>query len=119
MDNNKHRVLPFICLHVLLMLVSVGDIFSKLAGAEPFLSLKFCLFYGAMIAILGLYAIAWQQILRIVPLVTAYANNAVSVLWGLIWGALLFQEQVTLTKLIGCAIVIFGVYVFVTGEAQE
>lgn len=110
----RDRLKELFKLHILLAVVSCTSIFSKLAAGEPFLSFRFCLFYGSMIFILGIYAIAWQQILRKLPLVTAYANKAVSVIWGLVWGALFFRESITLVKLLGCAIIIAGVLVMET-----
>ena len=47
----------------------------------------------AMVAILGIYAIGWQQVIKRMPLTTAYANKAVTLVWGLVWGLLLFHEQ--------------------------
>lgn len=116
--STQNRMLHFLLLHLLLVIYSLSSILSKLAGAENFLSLKFCLYYGGMIAILGFYAIAWQQILRKLPLVTAYANKAVTVIWGLVWGALFFHEQITLPKILGCLIIVAGVY-FVALDEEE
>lgn len=111
-------MIPFICLHGLLLIYSLSSILSKLAGLEPFLSWKFCLYYGGMIAILGFYAIAWQQILRHLPLVTAYANKAITVIWGLVWGALFFEESITIFQILGCIIIIAGVYLMALDEEE-
>lgn len=54
MDIKKIKTL--FALHILLMVYSTSGIFSKLAAQETFLSFKFCLFYGAVIALLGIYA---------------------------------------------------------------
>lgn len=110
MEKKSHKWIPLLYLHLLLVIYSLSSILSKRAGLEQFLSWKFCLYYGGMIGILGFYAIAWQQILRKLPLVTAYANKAVTVIWGLVWGALFFDEQITLPKILGCLIIMAGVY---------
>ena len=44
----------------MLMIYSASGICSKMAAGEGFLSFKFCLFYGAIIALLGFYAIAFS-----------------------------------------------------------
>jgi len=84
------KIKTTLLLHGILMLYSMGGIFSKLAGAEPILSFKFCLYYGMIIGILGIYAIGWQQIIKRMPLTTAFANKAVTVVWDL-FGALFFS----------------------------
>lgn len=106
-------------LHLLLMLYSTSGIFSKLAAKESFLSLHFCIYYGAIILLLGIYAIGWQQIIKRLPLTTAFANKAVTVVWGIVWGALFFGEAITLGKVLGAALVISGVILFVRGDSEE
>lgn len=105
-------------LHLLLMAYSMSGIFSKLAAGQPFLSFRFCLYYGAVIALLGFYAIGWQQIIKRIPLTLAFANKAVTTVWGLVWGLLFFQEQVTAGKLAGIALIVAGVVVFSTADKE-
>ena len=111
----------FLLLHLMLMVYSVSNILSKLAADTEFLSLPFCLCYGGMILLLGIYAIAWQQIIKVMPLTTAFANKAVTVVWGLVWGMLFFREALTPGKLVGALLVIAGValYGFADGEEEQ
>lgn len=81
--------------------------------------MRFILLYGCIIGLLGFYAIVWQQIIKRLPLTTAFANKAVTVVWGIIWGAVFFHERITPGKLLGAAIVIAGVFVYVLSEKQE
>ena len=97
---------------------STSGIFSKMASQYPFLSLNFCLCYGAVIGILGIYAIGWQQIIKRMPLTTAFANKAVTVVWGLVFGIIFFQEKVTAGKIAGIALVVLGVILF-AGSNEE
>ena len=106
-------------LHLMLMLYSMSEICSKKAAGESFLSVRFCLYYGTVILLLGVYAIGWQQIIKRLPLTTAFANKAVTVVWGIIWGAVFFHEKITLGKLLGAAIVIAGVVLYVLSDKQE
>ena len=96
----------------MLMIYSASGICSKLAAGEQFLSLRFCVYYAVIIFLLGLYAIGWQQIIKRLDLTTAFANKAVTVVWGIIWGALFFHESITLCKIAGAALVITGVVVY-------
>lgn len=114
MKNYKTLLL----LHLMLMVYSMSGIFSKLAAGQPFLSFRFCLYYGAIIALLGLYAIGWQQIIKRMPLTLAFANKAVTTVWGMIWGVLFFQEQITIGKLLGIVLVVAGIAVFSTADKE-
>ncbi|MBO4390458.1 MAG: transporter [Lachnospiraceae bacterium] len=102
----------------MLMIYSTSGICSKLAAGEPFLSLKFCLYYGAVIVLLGFYAIGWQQIIKRIPLTTAFANKAVTVAWGIVWGFLVFHESITPGKVIGAALVIAGVVTYSLADRE-
>ena len=108
----------YVALHALLMLYSCSGILSKLAARTEFLSMGFIMCYGAMIAILGVYGICWQQIIKRMPLTTAYANRAVTVVWGVVWGLLVFHEGVSIVQLCGCALVVAGVALFALAEGD-
>lgn len=114
MEKTDKRV--FLALHLLLLFYSLSSVLSKLAAAEPFLSLRFCLYYGGMFLILVVYALGWQQILKRLPLTVAFANKAVTLVWSMVFGALLFKEQIRLNQLIGCALAVAGVILFVQPE---
>ncbi len=108
-----------VLLHIMLMVYSTSGVFSKLAAGEPFLSPRFCLYYGAVIALLAVYAVCWQQIIKRIPLTTAFANKAVTTAWGLVWGLLLFHEPLTIGKIVGALLVIGGVVLFSLTEGRR
>lgn len=74
---------------------------------------------GGVFLILAVYAIGWQQIIKRLPLTTAFANKAVTVVWGIVWGALFFDEAISLGKLLGAALIIGGVVLFVKADEEE
>lgn len=113
----KRNVL--ILLHLMLMVYSISGVLSKLAAFQVFLSFRFCACYGGIITILGFYALAWQQIIKRLPLTTAFANKAITVIWGMIWGVLFFHESVTLGKIAGITLVASGVVLFSTDKQEE
>ena len=117
MDKSKLKVL--FALHLMLMIYSMSGICSKMASQQDFLSFKFCLFYAIIIFPLGFYAIGWQQIIKRLPLTTAFANKAVTVVWGIIWGAVFFHESITVGKVIGAALVIVGVVIYARADEGE
>lgn len=115
----KNNIKNIVILHIVILLFSAISIASKLASGADFLSTKFIVFYGIVLLGLFVYAIAWQQIIKRIPLVTAYANKAVTVIWGLIYGRLFFGEKITLRKIIGAVIIVSGVCLIVTADGKE
>jgi drug/metabolite transporter (DMT)-like permease len=107
---SKYKLKDFLFLHIVLIMYSVGAIFSKIAASKEFLSLQFIFYYGLVIVVLFLYAILWQQILKKLPLTIAFANKAIVVVWGIIWGKLLFGEIIKLNMVIGAIIIVVGIY---------
>ncbi|HIT67934.1 MAG TPA: EamA family transporter [Candidatus Merdisoma merdipullorum] len=113
---SKEEKKTFLGLQLLLLLYSMGGIFSKLAAGYPFLSKEYILYYGMVLFTLVIYALGWQQVIKRLPLITAYASKAVTVIWGVVWGALIFKEQITVTNVIGAAVIIAGILLVVSGE---
>lgn len=111
----------YIALHLFLMVYSVSGILSKLAAGQAFLSLPFLLLYGGEILLLAFYAIGWQQFMKRMPLSAAYANKAVTVIWGCVWGVLIFREQLSAGKIVGGLLVLVGValYGWADGKADK
>ena len=108
----------YFLLHILLMFYSSVAILGKLASRYEFLSIQFLALYGAEIAVLGIYAICWQQVIKRMPLSAAYANRAVMVIWGCIWGVLIFKEQLTAGKVLGGILVLAGVVLYGIAEGR-
>lgn len=103
-------------LHLLLALFSLSGIMSKAAAQFPFMSLGFVGCYCAMVGILGVYAIGWQQVIKRLPLTTAYANRAVTIVWGIVWGAVFFSEPIVWQKVVGALVVLLGVVLYAAAE---
>ena len=114
--NEQNNKIYFVVLHILLAIYSLGGICSKFAAQQEFLSFWFIFFSGLVILNLGIYAIVWQQIIKHLPLNTAYANKAVTIVWGILWGFIFFQEQIKWNMLLGAAIVIVGVVLVVRAD---
>ena len=117
--NLNSRAIVLIALHVLLLVYSLCGFFSKNASRQPFMSFEFCAFYAGMLAILVVYAIGWQQILKRLPLTVAFANKAITIVWGIVWGAVFFQEAVTPPMVVGAVIVMAGVVLFSIADGEE
>lgn len=105
-------------LHGILLLYSIGAVCSKMASNFPFLSAGYIGWYAGLLVILMVYAVVWQQVLRRLPLITAFANKGVTIVWGVLWGVLLFGESVSITMVIGAALVFTGILLVVSASAE-
>ncbi len=103
------KIRTLIFLHSILFMYSCCGIFSKLAGLQDCLSLQFFIYYGIVLLILFVYAILWQKVIKQIPLTIAFANKAVTVIWGIIFGITIFGESFTLGKVLGAILIIFGI----------
>lgn len=115
--KDKQTIKALIALHVMLMFYSMSGVCSKIAAHEKFMNYKFCLCYAIIIGLLAVYAVVWQQIIKKTPLTTAYANKAITIVWGIVWGKIFYQEAISFGKIIGAILVIVGV-VFYTTECE-
>jgi drug/metabolite transporter (DMT)-like permease len=118
-EMGASRARALLLLHVLLLFYSLADVASKFAAGHGFLSIGFIVFYGLVLAILAGYALGWQQVIKRMPLTTAYANRGITVVWGIFWGAVFFSEAVTPFKLVGAAMIIAGIALFSHADAGE
>lgn len=117
-DSKYDTVRTIILLHGLLMFYSVCGICSKSAASYPLFSIKFCVLYGIMVMVLGIYAIGWQQIIKRLPLTTAYANRAVTIIWGLVWGYFFFGENITPGKITGILLIVCGIVIYALSDKE-
>ncbi len=108
-----------IILHILLGVYSLTGVASKFAAAEQFMSFKFIMFYGLSLFGLFIYAFVWQQVIKHMPLITAYANKGVTVIWGILWGYFIFSEEITIRKVAGALVIIAGIVLIVTADRNE
>lgn len=113
------RIKTYFVLHLLLMLYSVTGILSKLAAGVAFFSWQFGALYSGILVLLGVYAIGWQQILKRMPLTSAFSSKAVTIVWGILWGLLFFHEPLTAGKVLGAILIVAGVVLFAHADAQD
>ncbi len=117
-QRKNSKLNSYILLHGLLIVYSFSSVLSKLAANEEFLSFKFCLCYGGIIILLGIYAIFWQQIIKKLPLTSAFANKAITIIWGILWGMLFFNEKLTLGMIIGSLLIISGIVLYALSDSE-
>ncbi|MCR5050401.1 MAG: EamA family transporter [Paludibacteraceae bacterium] len=107
--QNKLSTLHLFSLIGINMLYACVGVCTKLASQQPTFSWMYILFFGAAIAVMGLYAVLWQQILKRIQLSTAYMFKGTALIFTMLVAALLFGEPITTANIIGSAIIIAGI----------
>ncbi len=118
-QKRKFQIKDILMLQIVFFIYSINSVVAKFASAQEPFSLNFILLYGLELCVLGVYAILWQQLIKRMELSVAYSNKAVVLLWAMVFGALLFKEQITLTKVAGILLVIVGIVVLNSEEVKE
>ncbi len=118
-SKNILKIVPYILLHLIIFIYSLGGICSKTAASKDFLSFDWIVMYGLVLISLAVYALLWQQILKKIPLNTAYASKAVTVIWGMIWGVVIFGESISPLQIIGALVILAGIVLMVTGGSKN
>lgn len=119
--NKKLQAKNLLILQAVVVVYTFSSVIGKFAAqaADSQKGMLFLLLYGAEIAVLGIYAILWQQMIKKFELSVAYTNRSMALLWSLLWAVLLFGEQITLQKVLGIALVIAGTAVINGGKEKE
>lgn len=118
MEKNSHFMKNVIVLQLVVIIYTLSSVVAKFASMEELFSFRFIAFYVGEIAILGVYAILWQQMIKRFDLSVAYANRAMALLWSALWAVLIFHEKLNVKQLAGIVLVIAGTMV-VNSEGKE
>ena len=105
----KSTLFPFLLMHAGFFLYAFYPVLGKAASKYDFLSFNYCVIYCIIIALLFVYAILWQQVLKSFRLPIAICNKAVTIVWGMFFSRMFFAEEITLKKILGAAIILFGI----------
>ena len=106
--KKKVHFFDIILLQMVVVIYSINTVIAKFVSDQPFLSFKFIMLYLLEFAVLGIYAVFWQQMIKRFELSIAYANKAMTLLWSLLWSVLIFRDSVTPAKVVGVLLVIAG-----------
>lgn len=91
------------------MLYACVGICTKMASMQPTGSWPYLLWFGGAVAIIGAYAILWQQVLRRIELSTAYLFKGTTLIFTMLIAALLFGEAITVSNVVGSLIIVTGI----------
>lgn len=102
-----------------LMIVSLAclvyssiSIFTKQASSCDFLSLSYILWIGGELTLFFVYAILWQKLLSLLPLSAAYITKSLSIIFVLLICIGLYNEEISLNKILGVCLIIIGLLVY-------
>lgn len=115
-NNTKVNIKNIIILQAIIAIYCCSTVAAKFASGQDFLSFQFFLFYGIEIAILGIYAILWQQIIKKIDISIAYANRSMGLLWSVVYAILFFHEEITIKNIIGVIVVMIGTIIVNSDE---
>lgn len=91
-----------------IIIYTISSVMSKQASSSDGDILRFLFFLGMEFAILGIYALLWQQMIKRFELSIAYANRSMTVFWSMIWAVIFFHDTITVNNVIGVLLVIIG-----------
>jgi drug/metabolite transporter (DMT)-like permease len=115
----KTRFFSFLFMHVAFLVYTLYPLLGKFATRFELFSLKFILLYCIVFGILFIYAILWQQVLKKIPLSTAIANKSITIVWGMIFGLLFFNEIISLKMLAGALLILSGIFILSTEKEEN
>ena len=81
---------------------SVGEFPPTPKVVEPFLSV--------------IFAIEWQQVIKRIPLNTAFSTRSLGIIWGVLWGIIFFEEKLSPMMIAGSLIIILGIVLVVYAD---
>lgn len=100
-----------ILLQAIIIIYTVSSVMAKFASTNKETPIKFFLFLGLEFAILAVYAVLWQQMIKRFDLSVAYANRSMAILWSMIWAVIFFHDKITLRNVLGVLLVLLGTIV--------
>ncbi len=112
MDKKWYKILILCSLVVANLFYATVGIFTKLASQQEFLSWAYIFSFGGAVAVIGIYAILWQQIIRRTELSTAYMFKGTTIIFTMLFAYWLFGEKITWNNILGAVIIIIGIVLF-------
>lgn len=87
-------------------------IFTKMAAQREVFSSPYLLWLVGAVAVMGVYALLWQQVIKRMPIAEAYMFKGTSLIFVLLLSALIFGEAITLSNIIGAFVIIVGIVIY-------
>ena len=117
--NQSVSIRNILTLQAVVVVYTLSSVVAKFATGKALFSFPFFLFYGLEVAILGIYAILWQQMIKRFDLSVAYANRAMAIVWSAVWAIVLFHDVLALKQMIGIGFVVLGTVIVNSDQKKE
>ena len=109
LNNNTLNIKHVAILIAINLLYACVGICTKMAALQQPLSWLYFLWFIAAVAIIAAYAVLWQQVLRRIELSTAYMFKGTTLIFTVLFAALLFGEAITIPNIVGSVIIVVGI----------
>ena len=106
------KTMQYIALVLVYLFYAGISVIMKYTGLQTPLSLPWCAGFAGLLLSLGIYAVAWQQILKRIDLGVAYMFKGLSLFFIMLLLAMCYGEPVTPIKLIATGIIMVGIALY-------
>lgn len=107
-----NKTVQYISLVLVYLFYAGISVIMKYTGLQQPLTMEWCVGFVLLVATLGVYAIAWQQILKRIELGVAYMFKGLSLFFIMLLLALCYGEPITPMKLLSTGIIVMGIVVY-------
>ena len=107
-----NKTVQYISLVLVYLFYAGISVIMKYTGLQQPLTIEWCVGFVLLVATLGVYAIAWQQILKRIELGVAYMFKGLSLFFIMLLLALCYGEPITPMKLLSTGIIVMGIVVY-------
>ncbi len=118
LNRHNQRFFSFLFMHFAFLVYTLYPLIGKFASSYKIFTVPFIFLYCLVFAVLAVYALLWQQVLKRFSLSTAIANKSITIVWGMFLGYLLYNEAISLKMLIGALLILSGIFLLST-EKEE
>lgn len=110
---NRHLTIPIVLILLLVNLLYASvSLATKFTSQQKLLTISFLCGISIVILGLGVYAVLWQQVLKRIELTTAYMFKGTSLVFVILFSALLFNETITWQNIVGAILIVGGIVSF-------
>lgn len=99
-----------IALLLVFFIYSSASVLMKFSSSSESMASVMLYLAGAFF-VLGVYAVSWQQILKNTPLSVAFMFKSVTILYGMFFAALIFDEKISIFNIMGALMIMAGIVV--------
>mgnify|MGYP003452413695 FL=1 len=107
-----NKTVQYISLVLVYLFYAGISVIMKYTGLQQPLTIEWCVGFVLLVVTLGVYAIAWQQILKRIELGVAYMFKGLSLFFIMLLLALCYGEPITPMKLLSTGIIVMGIVVY-------